>query len=102
MIEGLKSDALMLTAGSSVGERDFVSKAATSIRDVKIFAHGVAMRPSSPTGLCIYRGRPLIMLPGFPTSTMISFFVFAVPAILRLSGANNTSPPMIRARLLDD
>ena len=102
MILGLKSDALLLTAGSSVGERDFVSKAAASISGVKILAHGVAMRPSSPTGLCIYKGRPLIMLPGFPTSTMISFFVFAVPAILRLSGAKNTSTPMIKARLLDD
>lgn len=102
MLNGLKYDALLLSAGSSVGERDYVSKVIDTISGVKMLIHGVAMRPSSPTGLATYRGKPIILLPGFPTSTIISFLVFARPAILALSGSTNVEPLMIKARLLDD
>jgi molybdenum cofactor synthesis domain-containing protein len=102
MVRGLKYDALVLSAGSSVGERDYVTSAATSIDGVKILVHGVAMRPSSPTGIASYKGKPLLLLPGFPTSAIISFFVFARPAILRLSGVSNVQPITIKARLAED
>ncbi len=102
MRSGLRHDALILSAGSSVGERDFVSDAATSIDGVKILVHGVAMRPSSPTGIAFYRGKPLLLLPGFPTSAIISFLVFARPAILKLSGSSNVHPIMIKARLTEE
>jgi len=102
MIKGLKYDALILSAGSSVGERDFVTSAALSISGVKILDHGVAMRPSSPTGIASYAGKPLLLLPGFPTSAIISFFVFGSPAILKLSGNAILQPTTIKARLVED
>jgi molybdenum cofactor synthesis domain-containing protein len=102
MIEGLKYDALFLSAGTSVGERDYVTKATESIKGVRILVHGVAMRPSSPTGLAVYRGKPLILLPGFPTSAIVSFFVFGRPAILKLGGSSSLDYPMIRATIDDD
>ena len=90
MLLGLRRfDGLILSAGSSVGERDFVAKAEESINGVKVLVHGVAMRPSSPTGLATYRGRPFISLPGFPTSAIVSFLVFARPAISKLAGREN-------------
>jgi molybdopterin molybdotransferase len=101
MLKGLKYDALVLSAGSSVGDRDYSATDAESISGVKILVHGVAMRPSSPTGIATYRGKPLLLLPGFPTSAIISFFVFANPAILRLSGIRNIQPTTIKARLVD-
>lgn len=101
MLKGLRFDALILSAGSSVGERDYVARAANSIHGVRILMHGVAMRPSSPTGIASYKGKPIILLPGFPTSAIISFFVFANPAILRLSGCTNVEQPMIRAKLVE-
>ncbi|MHB1867387.1 MAG: molybdopterin molybdotransferase MoeA [Nitrososphaerales archaeon] len=102
MLKGLRCDALILSAGSSVGERDYVARAANSIHGVRILVHGVAMRPSSPTGIASYKGKPIILLPGFPTSAIISFFVFANPAILRLSGCTNVEQPMIRAKLVEE
>jgi molybdopterin molybdotransferase len=96
-----ESDALILSAGSSVGERDYVGKAAESIRGLKLLIHGVAMRPSSPTGLGVYKGKPFIMLPGFPTSMMISFFAFARPAILRLGGSLEITQSYVNATLED-
>ena len=102
MLKGLKYDALILSAGSSVGERDYVSKAIATMRGVKMLVHGIAMRPSSPTGLATYEGKPIILLPGFPTSAIMSFLVFAKPAILALSGSSSVEPLMIKARLVDD
>jgi molybdopterin molybdotransferase len=102
-VRGLRSaDALILSAGSSVGEKDFAVKAAKSIKDVRLLVHGVSMRPSSPTGLAVYKGKPIVLLPGFPTSAIVSFFVFARPAILTLGGASGVSPFAIRAKLLED
>jgi molybdopterin molybdotransferase len=101
MRKGLRYDALILTAGSSVGERDYVGKAAAQIKGMNVLVHGVAMRPSSPTGLASFKGRPLILLPGFPTSAIVSFYVFGRPAILKLTGSLSTEPILIRATLED-
>ena len=102
MALGLKYDGLLLSAGSSVGERDYVTKAAESIKGLRMLIHGVAMRPSSPTGLAICRGKPVIFLPGFPTSAIVSFYVFGRPAVLKLSGRSNTEMPTFRAIIEDD
>jgi len=102
MMTGLKYDALILSAGSSVGDRDYVSRAAESIKGMRMLVHGVAMRPSSPTGLAVYRGKPVVFLPGFPTSAIVSFYVFGRPSILKLSGLSSTEFPTIRARLDED
>ncbi len=102
MIQGLKSEGLILSAGSSVGERDYVTKAAESIKGLRLLIHGVAMRPSSPTGLAVCRGKPVIFLPGFPTSAIVSFYVFGRPAVLKLSGASETGVFTFRAVLDED
>lgn len=101
VITGLASDALILSAGSSMGERDYASRAIGSIKGIKLLTHGVAMRPSSPTGLAMLKRKPVILLPGFPTSAIVSFFVFAMPAIMKISGRKSTKPPLIKARMLD-
>lgn len=102
MVSGLKFDGLLLSAGSSVGERDYVSRAAESIKGLRMLVHGVAMRPSSPTGLAIYRGKPVIFLPGFPTSALVSFYVFGRQAVLKLMGSSDTEMPTIRAIIEED
>ncbi len=101
IVKGLQFDALFISAGSSVGERDYVARSVESIEGVKVLVHGVAMRPSSPTGIATYKGKPFLLLPGFPTSTIVSFLVFGVPAILR-AGGSTTELPMIKAKLSED
>lgn len=99
----VKYDGLILSAGSSVGEKDYVGRAAHSIDGVKILVHGVAMRPSSPTGLAVFKGKPLVLLPGFPTSAIVSFFVFVAPTVAAMSGAQLSDYfPIIKVRLEDD
>jgi len=69
---------------------------------LKMLVHGVAMRPSSPTGLALGRRKPVIFLPGFPTSAIVSFYVFGRPAILKLSGNSSTEMQTIQATLDED
>jgi molybdopterin molybdotransferase len=103
ILRGLDSaDAVILSAGSSVGEKDYASSAVRSITGVRILVHGIAMRPASPTGLAVFGNKkPLILLPGFPTSAIVSFLVFAQPAIHRLSGNSFGVPWMIQAKLTE-
>ena len=44
----------------------------------------------------------MLLLPGFPTSAIISFSVFGSPAILRLSGNAILQPTTIKAKLVED
>lgn len=60
--------------------------------------HGVAMRPSSPTGMGMLDGRVVLLLPGNPVSCLCAYDFFAGRAIRRLGG-RNADWPYRRARL---
>ncbi len=46
----------------------------------------VRMRPGAPLGFGILNGTPWLGLPGNPVSTMVTFVLFAQPAIRRMLG----------------
>ena len=85
--QGLKSvDLLLVTAGTSVGKGDLVPDIINAIGKPGLLVHGIAMRPSLPTGLAVVNGKPVISLPGFPVSAMLAFSTFAQPLILKMLG----------------
>lgn len=65
----------------------------------------VRMKPGKPLafGLFHHRGRqvPHLGLPGNPVSSLITFEVFARPAILKMMGRTDLSPILIKAVLQD-
>ncbi|MEN3007580.1 molybdopterin biosynthesis protein [Pseudothermotoga sp.] len=61
-----KSDMLLFIGGSSAGEKDFVYRLLEKTGEV--FAHGLNLRPGKPTVLSIVEKKPVIGLPGFPSS----------------------------------
>jgi molybdopterin molybdotransferase len=77
-------DALLVTGGSSVGPEDRVP--GTVARRGELVFHGVAMRPSSPTGLGVVSGRPVFLLPGNPVSCLCAYDFFAGRLVRRLGG----------------
>ncbi|MGH7570161.1 MAG: molybdopterin molybdotransferase MoeA [Gemmatimonadales bacterium] len=80
-----RADLLVTTAGVSVGEHDFVREVLTELGcDMKLWR--IRMRPGAPLGFGLLRGKPWIGLPGNPVSTMVTFELFARPAIRRLGG----------------
>ena len=92
-------DVILITAGSSVGRKDLVPECINRLGKPGMLVHGVAMRPSLPTGLAVVSGKPIVSLPGFPVSAMIAFRVFGRPLIGRLMGTGEPSEPVVKAVL---
>ena len=82
------ADVVIVTGGSSVGEEDHAPRILAEIGELAI--HGVAMRPSSPTGMGYVPsdngGRFVFLLPGNPVSCMCAYDFFAGRAIRLLGG----------------
>ena len=79
-------DFLIISGGSSVGERDNVNRVLASFGEV--YFHGVALKPGKPTMFAMLDGDvPAFGLPGHPAAAFYTFHLFAKPAILKLRGA---------------
>ena len=80
------SDALILTGGSSVGEKDVVADAIAALGEPGIIVHGIAIRPGKPTILAVANGKPVFGLPGNVVSAMVIFDQFVRPVLEGLAG----------------
>lgn len=78
------ADVVLVSGGSSVGQEDHAP--ALLIERGELPIHGVAMRPSSPTGMGRLEGRLVFLLPGNPVSCLCAYDFFAGRAIRTLGG----------------
>jgi len=99
MKRGLRNDLLVITGGSSVGERDFVPKILKSLGKPGIIVKGVAMKPGSPVTLGMIRKTPIIVCPGFPVSSFFAFFLFGTALLKRMLFTNGPSTAEIQAKI---
>jgi molybdopterin molybdotransferase len=97
---GLKSEALIVSGGVSVGDHDMVKPALREL-GAAVDLWRVAIKPGKPflfgrAGECCIFG-----LPGNPVSAFVTFLKFVRPALLKMSGAsdNNLGLPKVSARL---
>ncbi len=91
-------DALAVTGGSSVGERDRLPEAVARLGEPGIIVHGLRVKPGKPTLLGAARGKPILGLPGNPTSALMMLDAVAEPIVATLTGAP-LERPTIQARL---
>lgn len=77
-------DLIVVSGGSSVGQEDYVPQLVAQHGELAI--HGVAMRPSSPTGMGQIGGRMVFLLPGNPVSCLCAYDFFAGRAIRQMAG----------------
>ena len=78
------ADVLVTAGAASVGREDWVPLLVAEIGELRV--HGVAMRPSSPTGVGRIGGKPVLLLPGNPVSCLVAYDLFAGPVIRVLGG----------------
>lgn len=83
-------DIVIVSGGSSVGEEDHAPRILSQAGELAI--HGVAMRPSSPTGMGCIGDRLVFLLPGNPVSCLCAYDFFAGRAIRLLSGRSSNWP----------
>jgi molybdopterin molybdotransferase len=89
--EAIESDVAVICGGVSVGEHDQVRPVLEELGAEQLF-WGVALRPGRPTWFGLSRGGPraggglVFGLPGNPVSAVVTFLLFARPAIRALVG----------------
>ena len=88
-------DMLVLSGGTSKGAGDVSHRIIARLGQPGIIAHGVALKPGKPLCLAVCDGKPVIILPGFPTSAMFTFHDMIVPVLRRMAGL----PPRSDARV---
>ncbi|MGE5145713.1 MAG: molybdopterin biosynthesis protein, partial [Candidatus Eiseniibacteriota bacterium] len=85
--EGLaSSDMVILSGGTSKGAGDLCFRAVALFKDPGIVVHGVALKPGKPVCLAVTQAKPLVVLPGFPTSAIFTFHEFVAPVIRIFAG----------------
>lgn len=80
------SDIVLLSGGTSKGQGDLCYRVISEFHDPGIVAHGVALKPGKPLCLAVTQGKPIAILPGFPTSAIFTFHEFLAPVIRLLAG----------------
>jgi putative molybdopterin biosynthesis protein len=85
--EGLAAcDIVILSGGTSKGAGDLCYRAVALFTDPGIVVHGVALKPGKPLCLAVTGGKPIVILPGFPTSAIFTFHEFVAPVIRAFAG----------------
>jgi putative molybdopterin biosynthesis protein len=79
-------DMIILSGGTSKSAGDLSYRAVAGLGDPGILAHGVALKPGKPLCLAVADGKPVVILPGFPTSALFTFHDFVVPVLRAMSG----------------
>ena len=80
------ADVVLLSGGTSKGAGDIAYRTVARFTDPGIVVHGVALKPGKPLCLAVTRGKPVVILPGFPTSATFTFHEFVAPVLRILSG----------------
>jgi molybdopterin molybdotransferase len=99
-----RCDAVITSGGVSVGDYDYVSATLERIAAEdpddrsRVNWYQVAIRPAKPLCFAVVRRRPVFGLPGNPVSSLVSFELFARPALLAMMGHVENLRPEVIAR----
>ena len=84
MLTRPNADIILVSGGSSVGSEDHAPTLVAELGELTF--HGVAMRPSSPSGIGRVGAALVFLLPGNPVSCLCAYDVFAGLAIRKHGG----------------
>ena len=89
------NDIVVLNAGASAGTRDYTSQVLSEIG--RVIVHGVAIKPGKPVILAMVGEVPVIGLPGYPVSAVLTMRLFLRDMIAAFLGREKVDPPVIEA-----
>jgi putative molybdopterin biosynthesis protein len=92
-------DMVVLSGGTSKGAGDLSHRIVSKLGEPGILVHGVALKPGKPLCLAVIGKKPLIVLPGFPTSAIFTFHAFVAPVIRALAGLSPETARTVTARV---
>jgi molybdopterin molybdotransferase len=94
---GLKHDLLIVSGGVSAGKYDLVKPTLRTL-GAEFHFERVLVQPGQPTAFGTRLGTPIFGLPGNPGSTLITYQLFARPALELLTGISEPLLPLLTAR----
>lgn len=98
---GLQHDLLLLSGGVSAGKYDYVERVLAGL-GAEFYFDRVRIQPGQPLVFGRAKGKFFFGLPGNPSSTMVTFEVFARAAVELLGGERGPRLPLLRARLVSE
>ena len=93
-----RCDALLTSGGVSMGDFDYVKVVLDRIGDMRWMQ--VAIKPAKPLAFGLVDGMPVFGLPGNPVSSMVSFELFARPALRSMAGHRDLDRRRVRAEVV--
>ena len=93
-----EADMVLLSGGTSKGEGDLNSIVVGEL-EPGVVVHGVALKPGKPICLAASGDKPVVILPGFPTSAIFTFHEFVAPAIRSMCGMGAEARESVAAQL---
>ena len=92
-------DMLILSGGTSKGAGDVTYRILARLGSPGVVVHGVALKPGKPLCLAVCDGKPVVVLPGFPTSAMFTFHDMILPLLRRMAGQPPRTDAQVEARV---
>jgi len=94
-----KSDLVVVSGGTSKGAGDLSHEVVLRLGPPGILVHGVALKPGKPLCLGVIGDKPIVVLPGFPTSAIFTFHAFVAPVIRARAGLPSEDARKLIARV---
>ncbi len=95
-------DAIVTSGGVSMGDFDFIKVVLSRLSEREAEPMRwmqIAIKPAKPLAFGIVQGKPVFGLPGNPVSSMVSFELFARPALRRMMGFDHVEGGPVRSPL---
>lgn len=86
-----QADVVITTGGVSMGDFDYVKVVLDKLGDMRWMQ--VAIRPAKPLAFGKVGDTPVFGLPGNPVSCIVSYELFARPALLKMAGRAGSASP---------
>jgi len=93
----LARDVVVFSGGSSVGEHDLMMDLLARRGDL-VF-HGVAVKPGKPTLFGRIDGKPVLGMPGYPTSCLSNGYMLLMPMLRKIARLPEFRPQIARVPL---
>jgi putative molybdopterin biosynthesis protein len=90
-------DMVVLSGGTSKGVGDLSYRILARLGPPGVLVHGVALKPGKPLCLAVSDGKPIAVLPGFPTSAIFTFHAFVAPIIRARAGLPAEAAQSVKA-----
>lgn len=95
-------DIMVISGGSSVGNKDETAEVITALGEPGVLIHGISIKPGKPTIIGKVGQKAVIGLPGHPVSAMIVFKIIVRYLIDTMNGIKRRYSPSLNAQMSEN